>query len=341
MTQFLFDQLSSGQTLPLGSTDTILFQGGPARLASVSFDIDEATISFGGHFATFGLGPLAIASVQQHLLFDDGSHLLIGAFGDDKLDGGPLDDGLFGALGNDTLNGPAGNNLLQGNQGDDVLVGEDGADTIFGGQGSDLLVGDSTGHQLLADFDVKGDFLQGNKGDDTITGSDARDTLLGGQGNDRITADSGDFANGNLGDDVLIGVGGCHLLGEDGADTLIAQAISDTLSGGAGADLFEFTFHRETAAFGPDGTITDWESQDRLSVAGLRAGFSVQTATAGDFAQALVAANGLMHTGGDVVVVQVGGDLIAFFQTDADPDADLALTLTGRALADISAANFI
>lgn len=341
MTQFVFDQLPSDQTLPIGPTDTVLFHGGPARLATVSFDIGETTIYFGGHFAIFDLDQLAVASVQLNLQFDDGSHLLIGAFGDDVLDGRPLDDALFGSLGNDTLDGHAGNNLLQGSQGNDVLVGADGADTIYGGQGADVLVGDSTGHKVFTDFDVKGDFLQGNKGNDTITGSDAADTLLGGQGDDLIFGDGGDFANGNLGDDVVIGGAFSRLFGEDGADTLIAQSINATLSGGPGADLFSFTFHRESAEFGPVGTITDWESQDRLSVAGVRAGVSVQTATAGDFAHALAEANGLMHAGGNVVVVQVAGNLIAFFQTDPDPDADIALTLIGRSLADISAANFV
>jgi Ca2+-binding RTX toxin-like protein len=341
MPQFVFDQIPAGQLQPIAATDTLLFHGGPARLASVAFDIGEGTIFFGGHSASFDLNQLVGASANLNLRFDDGSRLLIGGFGADTLDGGPLDDGLFGSLGNDTLNAHGGNNLLQGNQGADVMSAEDGADTVFGGQGDDLIVTDSTRHQSLSDFDVNGDFAQGNKGDDTITGGDANDTLLGGQGNDRIEGrDGGDFLDGNLGNDIVVGGGFSSLFGEDGNDTLVAQSLGCTLTGGSGSDLFSFTFARSSVTASL-GTITDWASEDRISVSGLRPGFTFAQATASDFSSALAAANRMIGSDSEVVVVQVGADVVAFFQFQGTHDADLAITLVGRSLADISAANFV
>ena len=341
MTQFVFDQIPAGQLQPIAPTDTLLFHGGPARLATVAFDIGQGTITFGGHFATFDLDQLVGASASLNLNFDDGSHLLIGGFGPDVLDGGPLDDGLFGSLGDDTLDGHGGNNVIQANGGWDVLTSGDGADTLFGGQGDDLIVTDSTGHQILADFDVKGDFAQGNRGDDTILGGDANDTLLGGQGNDNIDGrGGGDFLNGNLGNDVVTGGAFSTLLGEDGQDTLVAQSLGSTLTGGSGADLFSFTFARSSVTASL-GTITDWAGEDRISVSGLHPGFTFAQTTAGDFGSALAAANRMITADSEVVVVQVGADVVAFFQFQGTHDADLAITLVGRTLADISAANFV
>lgn len=216
MTQFVFDQLPSDQVLQVEGTDTILFHGGSAETAAVTFGLNATgifvtTISFGGHTVGFDPGVINTAA-NLNLIFDDGSHLLIGGPRNEAYDGGAGADGMFGGDGDDTLAGHGGANVLQGNQGNDRLTAEGGSDTIYGGQGNDVIVsGLGVGVET-------GDIVNGNKGDDTIAGSAGNDILFGGQGND--------FINGAAGDDWMTGD-----LGDD------------TLSGGAGGDVFFVIAH--------------------------------------------------------------------------------------------------
>ena len=235
MTQFVFDQIPSGQLLQIEGNDTVLFHGGPASGASVVFGmtdngISTVTVTFAGHTVEFDTG-VVVASANSNLIFDDGSHLIMGGPRNESLDGGAGNDALFGGDGTDTLSGHAGSNLLQGNQGDDVLTAESGADTIYGGQGDDMI---ATG---LGAAGEAGDFAQGNKGADTLSGGAGADSLLGGQGNDSIQGGAGaDFVSGDRG--------------------------ADTMTGGAGADIFHVT------ADGSVDRITDFHlaEGDRVQI---------------------------------------------------------------------------
>ena len=152
--------------------------------------------------------------------------------------------------------------MVDGGAGDDVINGNGGADTIHGGDGNDVLKGD--------DGD---DLLYGGAGDDTLTGGRNDDTLFGGSGADLLNGNGGqDVLNGGAGEDVLYGhagndvleggAGTDQLFGGDGNDTLMAfawggepvpaqdagalvnadepLADDDVLTGGNGADTFEF-----------------------------------------------------------------------------------------------------
>ena len=123
-----------------------------------------------------------------------------GTPGNDTLTGTASSDSIFGLAGNDTLLGLVGNDELFGGTGNDRLFGGTGnfSDTLFGGVGNDT--------------------LRGNDGNDSLGGGAGRDQLFGGRGNDRL--------NGGDGNDILTG-STTNLVGE-----------KDTLTGGAGADLF-------------------------------------------------------------------------------------------------------
>ena len=135
---------------------------------------------------------------------------------------------------NNVLNGLGGDDYIDGNFGDDIIAGWTGDDTAYGGVGDDLITGWT--------------------GDDRLYGEAGNDTIFGEAGNDRILGQSGlDVLSGGNDNDTLSG--GSY----DGADTL---------TGGLGADRFEFF-----AADGHVDTITDftWQQGDKMVV--YRSGF--------------------------------------------------------------------
>ncbi|MDX1976343.1 MAG: calcium-binding protein [Pseudanabaenaceae cyanobacterium bins.68] len=113
---------------------------------------------------------------------------------------------------------PAGQNaVLFGNAGNDTITGDTGNDLLFGRAGADRLAGGS--------------------GNDTVSGGRGSDTILGADGNDSLIGDrDNDLLNGGNGNDTLTGVS-LTFTRESGAETAGNGEI-DTLTGGAGADLF-------------------------------------------------------------------------------------------------------
>ncbi len=160
-----------------------------------------------------------------------------GADGDDSLTGGTGGDWLYGDNNNDTIDGGDGNDTLVGGAGADSLTGGngtdvlyiDGADTFFsGGGGTDYLI------------------LQDNSGVNLVI-SPARgiEWATGGAGNDTLNAAAAEYPmelHGGAGADTILAGEGGVLLGEEGDDRLIANAIANRTEhfvGGAGADVIE------------------------------------------------------------------------------------------------------
>lgn len=134
-----------------------------------------------------------------------------GTGNNDSLTGTNARDTLLGAGGNDILDALLGNDSLQGDTGNDVLYGGDGNDTLWGMAGSDTLYGGAGD-----------DFLSASMG----TPVDGDNITFGGAGNDTIYIEYGESdAYGGAGDDIF-------RIEFDG---------TDTLTGGTGADLFQFT----------------------------------------------------------------------------------------------------
>lgn len=202
--------------------------------------------------------------------------LLVGAAGNDQLNGSTVGDNLYGDQGDDILNGGGGNDDLSGGLGRDTLNGGDGQDravyyyatvssevtegvTVYL-DGSGPNTGTATGDQLNSIENILGsrfddvlygdvnanrlegaegnDQLVGGGGNDTLHGNAGRDTILGGDGSDYVFGgDDDDTLSGGSGDDTIDGGAGReYLYGDAGDDVLIGGADHDALHGGEGAD---------------------------------------------------------------------------------------------------------
>lgn len=167
---------------------------------------------------------------------------------------------------------------------------------VVGGSANDRILGAPTD-----------DAINGSQGNDTLTGEAGDDFLRGGKGNDSISAGVGnDIINGNLGDDILNGDAGNDflrggkgndvLIGGDGNDILMPDADSNTLTGGAGADIFVLI-----AGDGGTNTITDFTSAQ-----GDRIGISASNLSNVAFSQS-----------GSNTLIQFGGATLAVVQNAA------------------------
>ncbi|MEO1524496.1 MAG: calcium-binding protein [Planctomycetota bacterium] len=134
---------------------------------------------------------------------------IIDSDGTAVLDGDSGNDKLFGGNGNDILSGGDGDDLLEGSKGDDLLHGDSGADTIYGGLGHDILLGGTGDDDLDGGFGD--DVLKGEQGADILRGAEGTDEVLGGADADTIRY-------------------GFRLNDSDAIDTV---------SGGSGVDVFE------------------------------------------------------------------------------------------------------
>jgi Ca2+-binding RTX toxin-like protein len=131
----------------------------------------------------------------------------------------------YGTSGNDVYNYTGNDSwLAYGYGGNDVLKGDSGSDTLYGGSGDDYLLGGDP--RSTSPQDDGTDYLSGGTGNDTLSGSFDDDTLIGGQGNDVLYGGrSNDRLYGGAGNDTLWGA-------------YIGEEEYDTLTGGAGADIF-------------------------------------------------------------------------------------------------------
>lgn len=191
----------------------------------------------------------------------------------DDLRGGAGNDAIYGNDGNDRIIGGVGVDTLNGGTGDDTFVfgGTDAlGDSVLGGAGIDTFEISGTGSVTLNRFDAGGcsievwqgngaailgtagadilDFsrlaaasgiayLDGAAGNDKLVGTVFADDLRGGAGNDIVSGGDGN-------DRIEGGAGGDALSGGEGNDRFVfggADALYDTMAGGAGVDTIEVT----------------------------------------------------------------------------------------------------
>ena len=197
---------------------------------------------------------------------------ILGAGGNDTLNGGDGNDSSYDDSANDSLNSGAGEDFVYGGFGndalnaveadidngigDDVYIGE-GKDTpnaveadIDNGIGDDVYIGEGkdTPNTLEADIDNGiGDdvdiFLlnpsgRPTSGPDLLRGSPRPDRILALEGNDTVYGlDGDDRIYGQLGNDRIYGdLGNDGIEGGPGNDLLYAGAGLDTIYGGSGND---------------------------------------------------------------------------------------------------------
>ncbi len=175
--------------------------------------------------------------------FFNGSVILKGLGGSDRLVGGPLADVIDGGLGDDQITGNGSNDTLTAGEGVDRLIERAdvnftltttsltgfGNDTISGFEQAQLTGGTSANTMNASTFNGTV-LLDGGDGNDTLTGTAQNDELIGGIGADVLV--------GLSGNDVLRGDAGLDTLqGDDGNDRLDGGADADTITGGNGDDL--------------------------------------------------------------------------------------------------------
>jgi Ca2+-binding RTX toxin-like protein len=170
-------------------------------------------------------------------------------------DGGQTANGNSSA---DTLTGGAGNDTLNGFDGNDTLIGGGGADSINAGSGNDII------RTTIANL-TAADLIDGGTGSDTLAfttaGTIAAAQLAGTRNLEQITlAGAGSIAF----DDAALAnnAGVLSVAGTNASDVVDASAVTlvnhgilvtalagnDSLRGGAGADIFQFTVGALTAA---------------------------------------------------------------------------------------------
>jgi Ca2+-binding RTX toxin-like protein len=201
---------------------------------------------------------------------------ILGAGGNDTLNGGDGNHSIYGDWANDSLNSGAGEDFMYGGEGndaldaleadietgigDDVYIGEgnDALDVLEAdidkGIGDDVYIGEDNDafNALKADIDtgIGDDFILlsnpivGYPFNDELFGTIAADTIYGLGGNDTIHGLEGnDRIHGDSGNDLLYsGEGQDSMYGGSGNDTLSALAsggFDHRLLGGIGNDVYQ------------------------------------------------------------------------------------------------------
>ncbi len=241
MATYQFETITAQQAQSITAADQVLFCGGPARAASVTYqsydplaltpEPPRILVTYEGRTVAFGTDIVQVSRAGG-LVMADGSRLAIGDAGGGAIKGGTGDDGLYGGPGADTLEGGGGDDLLHGGSGDDLLNGGAGANVIYGGQGADTV--------NASEFrEAQGSWVHGNQGDDFLAGGDGADTIYGGQGDDFIGGKDGDdwISGDRGGDEIHAGSGNDTVSGGDGGDVIHSTDGSDLLRGDDGDDM--------------------------------------------------------------------------------------------------------
>ena len=161
------------------------------------------------------------------------------------------------------------------------------------------------------------DLLYGGSGNDSLVGNAGHDLLQGGKGNDTQQGGTGrDTLNGSAGDDILY-----------------AALDTDRYVGGAGDDLFIFTW---------GGVVDHYDCGALLARRDVVADF-VHGQDLIRLVESSLATITLIETGGFTGTNQVrwhsaGGDTTIFINGDGDLAAEMAITLLG--VTDLVAADF-
>lgn len=240
------------------ATDWIYIKGwndSRTRIETFTFDdgtvLDMSNVAIPTHDQLRLMELFAIVGADGDDVLDgtERGNLMYGRAGDDLISGFGGDDEIYGEDGNDTILGGTGDDYIDGGQGDDVLDGGEGADTLIGGDGVDTATYENAAQgvdvDLAAGSASDGDTLDGIENligtefADTLSGDDGANVIEGRGGDDIIDGrDGDDILRGEAGDDTLLGGAGNDVLeGGLGFDTLNGGSGDDVLDGGAGDDL--------------------------------------------------------------------------------------------------------
>lgn len=264
-----------------------------------------------------------------------GNDVIDGNAGNDQISAGAGDDEVYGGLGVDVLVGASGNDLLDGGEDNDIITGGLGNDEMVGGDGDDTFIithsadhtatevidggldnGVSPGHgadTILFASRTNGDTLtlSGDvSGIETVVlgGVSPTGPVLTGTENIHLNAsavtDQGLVILANAGNNIIVGSNSTT-----GFDFIDAGAGNDTLTGGAGDDMFHFGAPLN-ATTNVD-VITDFKAGGDSDMISLSLGvFTGLSGVAGDVLGAGDFAKGAGQTSGELITLNTTtGDL--------------------------------
>ena len=213
-----------------GTTDTI--EGGSetdlvisdlnVTLTGAQFTDNIENLLLTGSSATLGIGN----TIANFLTGNSSANSLLGGEGNDTINGGIGNDTILGGNDNDSLAGSEGADSLLGEAGNDILDGGEGLDTLEGGAGNDTYIIYVNQRDTIIESVSAGtaDEIQVNG---SFSIADPANLPIG-------TPPPGEYS----GIEVLryTGIGNVSLTGNKLANTIIAGAGADFLTGGLGAD---------------------------------------------------------------------------------------------------------
>jgi Ca2+-binding RTX toxin-like protein len=206
-----------------------------------------------------------------------------GGAGRDTLDYSADTHGITADLGNGTADGAE--------TGRDVIAG---FEEVIGGSGGDQIIAGST--PVTMSGGAGNDVLEGGAGNDTISDGKGCDTVCGGGGDDHVVAaadaandsydggaghDSLDYSTATLSITVDVGSGTAEgldighdliaafeeIIAGSGDDHIVAGSASVSMTGGDGADTFEFQRAEDDRQTMTVRKITDFTVGDRIVAA--------------------------------------------------------------------------
>ena len=209
----------------------------------------------------------------------------------DTLRGGTAASTIEGNGGADTIYGGAGGDTIKGGAGADILYGDAGSDTIHGDDGADYIyAGSTTSHfeDLAVAETVDGgagtDVLFFNAASATITAADIANVsnvelfYFSGNGADTITFNDTYFTNAGATSQIVrdfaangaidsFTVTASSLSAANSVTTQhkLTQAVTESLTGGAGDDNFQFTTNVATILVTSD-TVNGGKGDDTLKI---------------------------------------------------------------------------
>lgn len=236
-----------------GDDVIVVKDDGTRHTYSLDTGAGNDTVCGGRPFARVDLGPgddwFQGGSLAESVDGGDGNDTLYGNGGDDTLWGGAGDDTVKGGSGDDRLDGRGGLDEDTSQPQSDALFGGSGDDTLLFGAPSDFSVADTdtgdggSGHDT-ASWEMAGYFASHDPSTPGLhfTVGSGHYPGVRADGLRRIEAWRGssyaDVITGTSGDDDIDGVSGEDLIrGRAGDDRL--AALSGTVRGGAGKDVFE------------------------------------------------------------------------------------------------------
>ncbi len=243
-------------------TGTVLAWGGDDSIDNIGgridglVDLGAGNDSFlGGDWAEFVMGgegedDLSFGAGRDRFIAQDGD-------GDDDIDGSSDIDIYDARQVTTQIIANLGTGLVRNAGATDTLVG---IEQIWGGSAADILTGSRAAN-----------LLRGEAGDDSLSGGSGNDRLIGGNDNDRLVGDDGN--------DILQGGSGVDLIyGGAGNDLLSGDQLIDTMTGGLGADVFDFNRVENSFVYyiyGPD-RITDFvQGSDKIDLSTIDANQSL------------------------------------------------------------------